>query len=320
MADINPVWGTWHYKEEYPHKGPCFETVFHINSYGARDMERKRISKDSNRVIVLGDSFIEGFAVDEKDRVTNLLENKTGREFLNFGCSFFGPGQEYIIYKNLADSFNHSTVLLGLFPFNDFFDDDIDYAKKMEPVIFKRYRPYFIGNFPNYQLSYYYPVFKETTFNKEAYIKKENSVPSIIRRFLNAYTCWFNVLQYIRFYSSVSSSEYKKNYSGFNDYSSAQMQRMLWLIGMIRQVAAGKRFIIFTIPVKNEITTYKKNHENKLAKILEDFCKKQNIEYIDLLPVFARQQDITQFYLPCDPHWNEEGNKLVADTLLKLFK
>jgi hypothetical protein len=64
----------------------CLEMDNLYNSYGARDKENKNIC-DTNRVILLGDSFVEGFGVKENGRFSNLLEKETGKEMMNFSCN-----------------------------------------------------------------------------------------------------------------------------------------------------------------------------------------------------------------------------------------
>src|SRR5205823_2999909 len=99
----------------------CFDAVYRSNSYGARDKDRQKESLGSRRVIVLGDSMIEGFGVDAADRVTDRLERATGIEHLNFGTSGdFGSIQEWLLYTRVKKDFDHSEVMLFMLPDNDF--------------------------------------------------------------------------------------------------------------------------------------------------------------------------------------------------------
>ncbi|MES1214925.1 MAG: hypothetical protein ABUT20_05350, partial [Bacteroidota bacterium] len=56
MADINKIWGTWHYQEPFQSQNGCIYFDYRINSYGARDKEREKTSQKNDRVIVLDDS------------------------------------------------------------------------------------------------------------------------------------------------------------------------------------------------------------------------------------------------------------------------
>lgn len=316
IADINPVWGTWHYPESFNFKGDCFHVPYNINSYGARDKERKVNSTDSNRVLVLGDSFIEGFGIEEKDRLSNILEAETGTEFLNFGCSDFGTAHEYLLYKNLASKFTYTTILLGILPMNDFVDNDITYHKGLYDG-YVRYKPFYVKNNGHFQLVYADSSFENSTFNKEGYLKKNNSLKGTLSRFLRAYSAWFNVLDYFR-HVKKRNTYYAKNYSGFVNYKKSDIERLSYLIKQIKSVAPNKRIIVFTIPIESEIKKYREDGQNPLHGELLMLCKESKIEFIDLLPLYAGKQ-IKDYFLPCNPHWNSEGNKFAAELLKPLF-
>jgi hypothetical protein len=87
-AYINPVVGMWRYPNTtFRHVTDCVDQEYATNSAGARDSERSLRSTDKRRVVVLGDSMIEGYGLASGDRLTNKLEEKTGIEHLNFGTS-----------------------------------------------------------------------------------------------------------------------------------------------------------------------------------------------------------------------------------------
>src|SRR5258708_2724871 len=122
------------------HQGGCFSVQYTTNSYGARDVERS-LHFSKPRTVVLGDSMIEGLGLADQDRLTNILEKDTGREYLNFGTSGdFGPLQYALLYKTLAAKFDHDTVVVGLLPDNDFHDMSPEWGKVHHA---DRYRPYF---------------------------------------------------------------------------------------------------------------------------------------------------------------------------------
>ncbi len=55
-----------------------------------------------------------------------------------------------------------------------------------------------------------------------------------------------------------------------------------------------------------------------------DFCRDQNIDFINLFPVFINGENpftVTQkYFIPEDNHWNEEGHKIVAEYLSKFIE
>ncbi|HCU23564.1 MAG TPA: hypothetical protein DF383_00995, partial [Deltaproteobacteria bacterium] len=142
--------GAWHRPHSvFRHKKSCFDVEYHSNGEGMRDPERPRHSRQS-RTVMLGDSFVEGWGLPEGKRISDLLEQATGREFLNFGTSgYVGQTHAYLLYKNLVKNFSHDEVLLGILPSNDFSDDDYEANKDKG-----RYIIFWKGEYPDYQLAY----------------------------------------------------------------------------------------------------------------------------------------------------------------------
>ena len=74
-----------------------------------------RATKQSadRRVVVLGDSVMEGLTLETPERLSNLLEGITGVEHMNFATSqTFGPIQYLLAYETLAKKFDHDVVLI----------------------------------------------------------------------------------------------------------------------------------------------------------------------------------------------------------------
>ena len=317
MADINETWGTWHYKENFRSQNGCIYFDYAINSYGARDKERKQNSTDSNRVIVLGDSFLEGWGIDENKRLSTLLEKETGHEFLNFSCADFGTTQEYLVYKYLAASFSHSTIFIGFLPFNDFENDDKAYWEKQ-----KRYRPFFVKSDSAYQLIYDKPSIKESELNKEFYKSQSNSFKETLARFLRSFTYWFNIVDYIknaRNQKKFFSFKNNKVVSYYYDYTPEQIEKFKFVLSKIREAAPAKRIILCSIPVIPDILRRKEDGKPPLPDELNNISKSMNIEYVDLLPYFAEKTDYRNYFFFCDTHWNENANTYVSKILLPLF-
>ena len=51
---------------------------------------------------------------------------------------------------------------------------------------------------------------------------------------------------------------------------------------------------------------------------LDDFCARNNIPYLDLLPAFTHSHaQGERLYIENNPHWNDAGNQLAAALLFK---
>ncbi|MEQ1797963.1 MAG: hypothetical protein ABL872_08420 [Lacibacter sp.] len=307
IADINPIWGTWHYPGQHHYQIECLNFDYFNNSYGARDKERKKIS-DTGRYVVLGDSFTEGYGLEENERFTNLLEAKTGKEFMNFSCSDFGPVQELLIYKHLAASFSHSTVIINFLPFNDFKDCDTSDSDKDN---FERYRPYFFKLDGAYRLVYKEKTIEQSTFNREYFLLQEKTFKKKLAKGIKAFSFWGNIDSGLKHSAAEKQRINKESY--YYNYSSEEIEKFFFVMRQLKKEAQNKKIILVALPVLEDIIAYRKSGEGKLSKDLRLFCKTENIQLIDLLPFLSKQQ--SNLYLPCDHHWNADANKLVANYL-----
>ncbi|HEY1870227.1 MAG TPA: hypothetical protein VGG71_04170, partial [Chitinophagaceae bacterium] len=235
--------------------------------------------------------------------------------FMNFACTDFGTTQEFLLYQHLGLQFNHSTLLIGIFPYNDFEDNDT--SLHMNPY-YKRFRPYFKGNSRDYHLIYDENSIQKSNFNKEGFFKKENSTRARFVRFFRAYTYWFNILTYSL---DAKFTKSQKPSSGYFEYSPEQWNKMCFLLKKIKELAGSRRVIIITIPAAEDIRVFKKMGNPPLHMALDSLCRTNSMEYLDLLIPFAtRPHAEKDFFFDCDPHWNEAGNKFAAEILKPLFK
>jgi hypothetical protein len=73
------------------------------------------------RVVVLGDSFVEGRQVSDDDVATEVMRRRaagTGLtlEVINAGIGGYGTGEELILWRKLARAFRPDLVLVGFYP------------------------------------------------------------------------------------------------------------------------------------------------------------------------------------------------------------
>lgn len=124
------------------HYLPSFEGVVYVpeaerevrlrfNRWGFRGPDwRRQKPPGVRRVAVLGDSMIASLAVDEEDTLVCRLQKLLGEshpqskwEVLNFGVSGASPGQELVLYRELASRWDPDVVLCAYFVGNDLADN-----------------------------------------------------------------------------------------------------------------------------------------------------------------------------------------------------
>lgn len=267
----------------------CYDCSLDYNREGFRD-EQHKLHAIHPRWVFLGDSFTEGFGVNEPNRFTQLIETKMHVECLNFGISGTGPVQYQEIYRKFARKYDHDAVIVGLYPTNDFADDT---------PIQGSTRPYWLQTEDEWNLVK--PTEKSHGTNGRTGLKL----------WLYSYSYTYNFWQYLK---KVLSSKQEQTRYGHWKYTDAQWSRLQRALEEIKHLSQDRRMIVYTIPGLEEIARSKEGEVAPLSLQLERFCVQNDIVFADLnsaifsFPLERR----SSLYLQCDGHLSIEGNKYVA--------
>jgi hypothetical protein len=313
-AYVDPVVGMWRYPNRtFNHELDCVDEVYTTNSVGARDVERSLTSDAGQRIVVLGDSVVEGLGSPNEDRMTNILEERTGIEHLNFGTSGgFGTIQEWLYYKAYASKYTHSDVFVFILPANDFTDNDV--TKHANDL----YRPYLRASKDTYEV--FYPVEFE---QRDQSIRNRwrvmfNGVGNDIYVF-NAIRLAIHTLKGHLVSAADSDKPPRKHASTYDDHSEQDLSHMLFALDEIANLAGERSVYLFTVPTHRDANyAVAEGYQFKLVEELTAFANaRDTVEYLDLLPSFldyAAKKKITfhDFTLGCDLHWGRLGAEVAA--------
>ncbi|MBL25712.1 MAG: hypothetical protein CMM48_17655 [Rhodospirillaceae bacterium] len=315
-ADLSPIWGVWHApNSRYDHVRKCYRAAYSANSHGMRDRERD-FASDKKRILVLGDSFTEGFGLNDHERWTNMLETSTGIPHLNFvNGGNFGPTQYLLLYENLAKKFSHDGIIIGFFPGNDFLDDSPKFG---HAAFGHRYRPYLAEKDGAYELYY----FNKDELGDAPERQKKKSLSRGIRQIFRNFTHSVNVVEYViglvRQWTGakIHSRKFIFNYSGYADYTDADWRRFTYIFSRLRKAAGTRPILIVLIPRPGDFAYLRKGRKFKLPSDLKTLIAKHpNTSVLDLLPVFPETEDWKRYYQICDGHWTPLANRIAADKI-----
>ncbi|MFC2188360.1 hypothetical protein ACFCT7_13675 [Fulvivirgaceae bacterium LMO-SS25] len=119
----NEYWKVWHYPNTtITHQRDCFEVTYQTNSLGLRGDE---IDENKPNIALLGDSFIEGYGVNNHETAVEILDSLVeDYNVLNFGTSGgFGTVHQVAQYENFARHLNPDIVVLFFLNYNDLYDN-----------------------------------------------------------------------------------------------------------------------------------------------------------------------------------------------------
>lgn len=303
--DVNADFGVWHpANARFRHERSCFDLIYTSNAFGMRDAAVTQASS-APRVVVLGDSFVEGWGVADGRRFTDRLNALTGIRHLNFGVAGnFGSTQEYLLYTTLAATFAHSAVILLILPENDFLDDLPSPARLKAAA---RHRPYLVGDYPDYRLTY--PLGPWSPDRQAGWHFK-----NILREFwLGFRTADYAVTaaqQMIAYWRKKGTFDPLHSY--YFDYAPEEFARLRYAVERIKAAAGERPMLIATIPLEMDYRRVAATGmKPPLTRALEELSHKLGITYFDLLDRM-NAPDRSDYFLRCDPHWSPRGHAAAA--------
>ena len=314
-VDNNEHFGVWRYpNDSMSFVRRCFDVMLTTNSYGALDIEHPR-QTEQKRVVVLGDSFVEGYGVAYEDRFTTHLSEQTGIPHLNFGTSGnFGPTQYYLLYKHLASDFDHEEVLIFFLPSNDFRDD---YPDAM------RYNPYWDGTYPDYTLRYSMEDINESKWSAKN-INTSHGFGSYARNFSYA----ANVVDYISAWLNYARKAKRvkdgtiKGYTSYFNYKDEELLRVRYSLEQISALAGDRPMRVVMIPSLQDFVAVRDNGENPLAAEMAAMSTEVGFDFLDLLPAMNEEHAdrLGSLFHSCDGHWSPYGHEVVTDIIKRFYQ
>lgn len=305
--------GVWHEPNDtMHHEKQCFDVTYTSNAFGMRDKDVPMESKE-RRVVVLGDSFVEGWGVKDAARFTNVLEHRFGIGHLNFGTSGgFGSTQSYVLYKTLGSRFSHDAVIFAVLPDNDFADDTPS-EEDLGPN--GRWRPFLVGTYPDYTLTY-----PARDFSPDRRIHRSFQVLMsefwITSRVFTYYSAYFRELEKQKKLKTGAdgSGEDDNYFSGYFDYGAEQFGRLKYAIERIKEIAGTRPVLVVTIPRPADYRRVTEtNSEPPIRRDLRALSDTLGITYIDLMTGMPQDENLARYFHECDGHWSEQGHAKVAE-------
>ena len=313
-------WGAWHLPSASAiHSTSCFSVWYESNEVGARDDSFTHVNNLSN-VVLLGDSFAEGWGVNLEDAAQSIIEHQTGFNLLNCGAAgHFGPVQYYTIYEKLAKSYPHEALVIFFIPNSDFTDNDYSVWRGNGSTFFndardERYRPYYkVDN--DGELSAFIP---KNAVKRDSFGSRNESWDwriFLVENFWLSNT-WRTAKHAIEGRAN-NNADAGRLYAGYFDAKEQQQKAAMEYVNRLVQVAEGKPVLIVAIPTAEELRRMQLGSDinNMYWWIyLRDFAgKNANVEFLDLASL--QVDNIDRLFHTCDEHWSAYGNKWVAEKI-----
>ena len=322
------------------------DTHHHVshNGYGYRGSEYPFQRTSKKRLLFLGDSFVWGFGVENKEIFTSVMEAKLNNstEIVNTGVSGYGNDQEYLLWQKKGHQWSPDHVILMITVFTDYWDN-------MSPIRYGYPKPVFwLGTDGKLKLLNV-PVPKIDTSLKNQKQETISHQSKLVENIL-AYSELANLLVHLAAKFDLSRSIMESNkiiphrepgfeweYPPFsvtlNNKEKRNWNVMFSLIKKLHGDVAqkGAKLSVVIIPSITQVypelwedflrNTSEANATNLNPNIpnkrITEWCKNNNIPVIDLLPGLKDAALSNPYlYYPVNRHWTPDGHAAAADILL----
>ncbi len=296
-----------------------------INSKGLRDKEYAYKKKEGIfRILVLGDSFIEGFQVRLDDTVCKVLEHELNRlpghfEVINAGFGGVGTDYELLFLRREGFKYHPDLVMLGFFA-NDVYDNYRSKAILDNEAGFLAYEKKGLA----------VSVRKFLAKNSCAYnyfgTVLPNSMPFLANLLMKTGLLSFQPIDDVE---GPGASHYEVLAARYGPRWQQAWEVTKILISEIQRKAAdgGSEFAVIGIPFREQVyesrwksliemrPSLKKREwdldrpEREVSRFLDD----AKIPFLPLLPHFRRASEKCElYYTGPDGHWNVAGHQLAG--------
>ena len=283
------------------------------------DARGYRNATELNRaeIVLLGDSFVDGWYVTDEDTAASVLQAELGKPVANLGVAGYGTMQELIVLKREAPRLRPAVVVWFFFEGNDFYDD-----WRLQRAIKGLASVKATNSGPGPPVSRAHTWRQRSLAGNFLRLLRAGSEPLIPNR--------------VPYFGRLTTPSTDRQTIAFADYASVAWSP--WLADRWRQTKAafeeGARFCrqqgihLILCYVPDKFRVYRPFVEFtadspcqqwaswSLPADFAEFCRAAQIPFLDLtgpLQKSVRQGGMP--YPPADSHWGPEGHKLVARTL-----
>ena len=279
---------------------PQFRTHVRINDKGLRDRPHSyERQNDTERILVLGDSFAWGYGVEESERFSQLLEKSMDVEVINAGVSGYSTDQELLWHKNEGIKYETDLVILVVTG-NDVGDND----QELVSTIY--YKPRFVLEDGQLVLRGS-PVPKTSPQGRFVYSLSQRSALTyfLVQRYFDALSLYGKLR---------TNPDHTISSASTMSAPTAPFKLTIALINEMRELAESRK-------AKFMIVTTDHWWNSRSSENYEDFInalRSENFLVLDVesMPGF----DSEEMLIPDDGHWSQAGHKFVAEKIKALIE
>lgn len=294
------------------------------NSLGFRDREVREVPLTAarKRILLIGDSFIEGMGVEYRDSMAGILEEslKTrGIEVLNAAAVSYSPKLYYLKVRHLIEQKRLTFDELYVF---------VDISDPHDEIIYK----------------YWEPKHETALSSARRLLDRFLQKRSFLYGFLAARRRAGREKAISNVFPAEGSADARFWIQDLKEYlrrAEPEKDRFLWPnkqsaleewgregLSLCARHLAELQYLCSRHGVRMTLAVYPSPYQLTAGNLSgipvtywREFAKDRGIGFIDLFPVFIGSEPpetvYARYFIRGDTHWNEAGNRLVADAVLQ---
>ncbi len=340
FMEYDPLLG-WRHKRNFSSELIQLEyhTTLQFDANGMRGRERPYTKpKNVSRILVLGDSFVEGYAVQVQDRFTEILEATLGSPFevIALGVAGYSTDQELLSLEQEGWKYEPDLVVLAFY-YNDVWGNG---SRSLLPMVIRTQKPVFVmdasGSLTLTNVPVPYPKPTKPT------LRDRFKLYDLIRRTMKGSQLLRSLALKAGLAEEAQPPE-RRPMGGvgspdeFEVYQKTETKNVEreWsitraLLRRMKQEAdqRGVRLVVFYVPTRVELSAEDWSNRRipadydagEVARKLAGICKTEDIPCIDPSDHFREAAKRSQLYYVRDVHWNPAGNRLAAQILAEYVR
>jgi hypothetical protein len=291
------------------HQRHGFSVFVHQNQFGLRgpDTMRREKPSASSRMLILGDSYVWGYGVDQEWVFTEPSVHQSEKELINFGVSGYGTDQEYLFYRREGALFDVDEVMLAFTPYND-----VD--NNLAPDQYDKSKPYF--SLSDHQLVLHTDHVRENTFQSAVdWVWSHSRVVNTLDKAYRSFQNWWFVRNAGE--GVVSPKTGILNTATVSSRDREGIQLTMHIIEDLRDAvrSKGARFSVVFIPYKPHILN-NISYNHPFVPLLARRLKELNIDYYEPYFIFLQDRGAKNLFNKFDNHFSQTGHALFGKILV----
>ena len=283
---------------------------------------RNRREREQTDVVLIGDSYVEGWYVSDDETAAVVLEQRLGRPVSNLGVSGFGTLQELVVLRQSALPQRPRLVAWFFFEGNDLYDDQ----EFENTLLYLQDHDVDELGF-DLGLDFDWPRFRGASFVRNAYGRLRRTSHPLVHKPVPAHCRYRDA-------AGASHRLYFHDYAAlpFTDYEQERFEttKTAFREGIAVGREEGVAVVLLFVPMKFRVygefcsfapeSPYQQWEPWDLPTRFAAFCADGGIECVDLSePMRQAAATGRLLYAPEDSHWNAEGHAFVAEQVLAVW-